>query len=414
MNDKAKTETPEQVQFRAHCREWLEQYEVAEPAQDTESKAGAHHVSAAIMEFRQSWQKAAYDAGLVGCDYPKEYGGGGHTDCQKIANEEMRLAGTPDFANMVALRLVAPTILTHGSEELKKRFIPRILSGEDIWCQGFSEPNAGSDVASLQTFAERKGDYWVINGQKVWTSLAQFSDWMILLCRTDRTQKHKGLTYFAVPIKENRGKSVEVRPLVQITGEAHFNQVFFTDLTIHDKYRLDEVGKGWDVAMTSLKFERNAGGLVEPVSGTLLQSNAKLVIDDSLPIIQLAKNSARNGKTAADDPVIRNRIMEIVIRQKAFEQSLRRSKVSGLVDNPLRIPLQGKLVMSEILQDLSALGVEIAGAGATLYIADENAPDGGSWPYQYLNSFARTIAAGTSEIQRNQLGERILDLPKSK
>lgn len=308
----------------------------------------------------------------------------------------------------------AATIMTHGSEELKKRFMPKMFSCEEIWCQGFSEPNSGSDVANAQTFAEKKGDNWVINGQKIWTSIAEFADWMILLCRTDRSHKHKGLTYFVVPIKENLGTSVEVRPLIKMTGEAGFNEVFFKDLTIPDKYRLDEVGKGWSVAMTTLMYERSAGPLVTPAAGSRPASSLADRDIAETPIIRLAKKSLRAGKAAADDPVIRDRIMKVIIRQTGFAQAIRRAGVKGLIDHPMRIPMQTKLVNSEIQQDLTALAVEIEGAASTLYTADKNAPDGGTWPYQYLSSYGGTIAAGTSEIQRNQLGERVLGMPKSK
>ena len=414
MNEKVKADTPEQAEFRAHCREWISKNLPGPPPAERRSSAQAGQQSEAMIDYQRGWQKSAYDAGLVGCDYPKEYGGDGRTDCQRIANEEMRQPGIPSFPNVIALRMGAATIMTHGTEWLKKRFIPKMLSGEEIWCQGFSEPNAGSDVANQETFAEQNGDTWVINGQKVWTSSAHFADWMILLARTDRSHKHKGLTYFVAPVKENLGKSVDVRPLVQITGEAHFNEVFFKDLMIDDKYRLDEVGSGWSVAMTTLQFERSAGNLVEPVSGNARETNESTDINAETPIIRLAKKSARHGKTAADDPVIRDRIVQVLIRQKGFEQANRRARVKGLVDHPMRIPMQAKLVNSEIAQELTALGVAIAGAAGTLYISDKNAPDRGTWPYRYINSYGGTIAAGTSEIQRNQLGERVLGMPKSK
>ncbi len=414
MNEKISADTPEQAEFRAYCREWVSNNRPGPPPAEHMSKTQAGVRSQAMMDYQVAWQKSAYEAGLVACDFPKEYGGGGRTDCQRIANEEMQRVGTPLLPNNIALGMGAATIMTHGSEELKKRFMPKMFSCEEIWCQGFSEPNAGSDVANAQTFAEKKGDNWVINGQKIWTSIAEFADWMILLCRTDRSHKHKGLTYFVVPIKENLGGSVEVRPLIKMTGEAGFNEVFFKDLTISDKYRLDEVGKGWSVAMTTLMYERGAGPLVSPSAGVRPASDAADRAVSELPIIRLAKKSVRCGKTAADDPVIRDRIVQLIIRRSGFSQTSRRAGVKGLLDHPMRIPMQSKLVNSEIQQDLTALAVEIEGISSTLYTADKNAPDGGTWPYQYLSSYGGTIAAGTSEIQRNQLGERVLGMPKSK
>jgi len=415
MSDKIEADTPEQTEFRAYCREWVSKNRPGPPPAKRKSQTQAGMMSQEMMDYLTAWQKSAYDAGLVGCDYPKEYGGGGRTDCQRIANQEMQRARTPGFPNNIALQEAAATLLTHGSEELKRRFIPNMFSCEEIWCQGFSEPNAGSDVANAQTFAEKKGDMWVINGQKIWTSIAEFADWMILLCRTDRSHKHKGLTYFIVPIKANLGGSVEVRPLVKMTGEAGFNEVFFNDLETPDSYRIDEVGKGWSVVITTLMFERDAGGgMVAPAAGGRLSSEESDRAIAKTPIIQLAKKSVRSGKTAADDPVIRDRIMQILIRQTGFTQANRRAGVKGLVDHPMRIPMQIKLVASEIHQALTALAVDIEGASSTLYVADKNAPDGGTWPHQYLSSYGMTIAQGTSEIQRNQIGERVLGMPKTK
>jgi len=208
MNEKVKVDTPEQAEFRAYCKEWLSN---SKPEPFTGKVQTDTHPRISSPEYHQyllDWQKSAYDAGLVGCDYPVEYGGGGRNDCQRIANEEMLRSRTPILVGKQGLSLVAPTLIDCGSEFLKKRFIAKALSGEEQWCQGFSEPNAGSDVANQETFAEKKGDHWVINGQKVWTSFYEYADWMILLTRTDRSHKHKGLTYFCVPFEAELGKGV--------------------------------------------------------------------------------------------------------------------------------------------------------------------------------------------------------------
>jgi len=412
MSAAERKDTTEQADFRKYCREWLAK-NLPGPPPVRLPQSAIELTTHDQLDYLSAWQKSAYDAGLVGCDYPKEYGGGGRTDCQRIANEEMQEAGTPYFPNVIALGMASPTIYHHGSEELKKRFIPKILSSEEIWCQGFSEPDAGSDLANVQTFAEKKGDMWVINGQKIWTSLATFSTWMIILCRHDRSTKHAGLTYFVVPIKEALGKGVEVRPLIKMTGEAGFNEVFFTDLEIPDSFRLDEVGNGWQVAMTTLLHERGAGPLITPSAGGRRSSSSDRA-GTAMSLIELAKNAERDGKTAADDPVIRDRIMELVIHQRGIAQSMRRSQVKGLIDHPMRIPQQGKLLMSEFAQEISGLALEIEGVSSTLYTADKNAPVGGHWPLAYLNSYGMTIAAGTSEVLRNILGERVLGMPKSK
>ncbi|MBU2551302.1 MAG: acyl-CoA dehydrogenase family protein [Proteobacteria bacterium] len=411
MSDEERKDTPEQDEFRAYCREWLSKNAPGPPPVQL-PQSPIEITTEEQMAYLRGWQKSAYEAGLVGCDYPKEYGGGGRKDCQRIANEEMQRAGAPYFPNVIALGMAAPTIFFHGSEELKKRFIPKILSGEEIWCQGFSEPNAGSDLAGAQTSAVRDGDNWVINGQKIWTSLATFASWMILLARHDRADKYSGLTYFVVPIKEELGRTVDVRPLIKITGEAGFNEVFFNDLVVSDRYRLDDVGKGWQVAMTTLLHERGAGPLVTPAAAG--RASEGDLTRNAMSLIDLARNSERNGRTAADDPVVRDRIMELVVRQSGLLQSLRRTRVKGLTDHPLRIPQAAKLVFTELYQDIAALSLDILGPSGTLFVADENAPQGGQWPLAYLNSYGMTIAAGTSEVLRNILGERVLGMPKSK
>lgn len=411
MADGQSKDTPEQAAFREKARAWIAANRPAEPPVRL-PLTPLEIMTEEQLTYLQAWQLAAYDAGLVGCDYPVECGGGGMTDCQRVANEEMMRARTPYMPNVIGLGMAAPTVFYHGQEELKQRLLPRLFSGEDIWCQGFSEPGAGSDLASVQTFAERKGDKWVINGHKVWTSLAHFAEWMILLLRTDKSVKHDGLSYFVVPIRSALGKGVTVRPLIKITGETGFNEVIFEDLEVDDSYRLDELGKGWQVAMTTLLHERGAGELVTPRSGGMTNKSSHNTSSSAL--ISLARRTARNGATAADDPLLRDRIMQQAIREAGLAANQRRTRVTALQDNPMRLPLQNKLLMSEISQDTSKLALDIEGAASSLYLADGNAPDGGQWPLAYMNSFGFTIAAGTSEVQRNILGERVLGMAKSK
>ena len=419
MNDKVMSDTPEQAEFRAHSREWLSKNVPKPFTGPRQTEVHPRIMSPELHEYFVAWQKSAYEAGLVGCDYPTEYGGGGHTDCQRVANQEMARAKTPMLIGKQGLSLVSPTLMDNGSEFLKKRFIAKALSGEEIWCQGFSEPNAGSDVANQETFAEKKGDYWVINGQKVWTSFYEYADWMILLTRTDRSHKHKGMTYFCVPFKSELGKGIEVRPLIKVNGEAGFAEEFLKDLTVEDKYRIDEVGQGWAVALTTLKHERGQGQFVEPMAGGVstaakVEAEADKPVKIDSPLIALAKRSMRNGKPAADDPVIRDRIMQQIIRGRGFDESNRRSAVKGLVDHPMRIPMQFKLVNSEIEQENAAVGLEIEGISSNIRRSTDKTSPVGYWAGAYLGSFGMTIAAGTSEILRNQLGERVLGLPKSK
>jgi len=411
MSDSARKDSPEQAEFRQYCRSWLADNRPADPTVRLPLSA-LEIMTDEQLSYLQAWQKAAYDAGLVGCDYPTEVGGGGRTDCQRVANEEMLAARTPYFPNVIGLGMAAPTVFYHATDELKQRLLPRLFSGEDIWCQGFSEPGAGSDLASVQTFAERKGDKWVINGHKVWTSLAHFAEWMILLLRTDKSHKYDGLSYFVVPIRSALGKGVTVRPLIKITGETGFNEVIFDNLEVDDGYRLDELGKGWQVAMTTLLHERGAGGLQTPRAGGLKSEGTHTT--SAANLIELARNTQRDGQAAANDPLLRDRIMQQLIREHGLAQNQRRARVPALLDHPMRLLLQNKLLASEISQDTAALALEVAGASASLYMGDENAPARGQWPLAYMNSYGMTIAAGTSEVQRNILGERVLGLAKSK
>ena len=413
MVDQAK-DTPEQAEFRAHCQKWLAENHPGQPP--VHIPLGALELSdPAAMEWLQKWQKSAYDAGLVGCDYSVESGGGGKENFQAIANQEMSRAKTPFFPNIIGLGMAAPTVYFHGRDDVKSELLPKLLSGEEIWCQGFSEPGAGSDLANQQTFAEKQGDSWVINGHKVWTSLAHFADWMILLCRTSKEDKYNGLSYFVVPIKSALGKGVTVRPLIKMTGETGFNEVIFEDLVVEDKYRLDDVGAGWKVAMTTLAHERGAGPLTTPSAGGQVNEKEKgPAVSSAAALIDLAKDSYRNGETAAEDGAIRDDIIQLMIRQEAFRQNQRRINVQSLNDHPMRIPLQYKLVATELNQDIAQLAYEIEGASSSLYVNDENAPAGGQYQLAYMNSFGVTIAAGANEVQRNILGERVLGLPKSK
>jgi len=414
MSDSEQKDTPEQAEFRAYCQDWLKNNHPGRPT--VKIPQGALELSdPAALAWLQAWQKSAYDAGLIGCDYPLEVGGGGRKDCQSIANQEMQRAKTPYLPNIIGMGMAAPTVFFHGQEEVKQELLPRLLSGEDIWCQGFSEPGAGSDLANQQTFASRDGDNWVINGHKVWTSLAHFASWMILLCRTSKDDKYNGLSYFVVPIESALGNGVTVRPLIKMTGETGFNEVIFDDLIIPDRYRLDEVGAGWKVAMTTLAHERGAGLLVTPSSGGMsLDDEGGVSTGSAASLVDLAKNHYRNGKSASDDGVIRDEIIKMMIRQESFRQNQRRIQVKTLNDHPQRLALQYKLVSTENNQDLAQLSYDITGPAGSLYVNDDNAPAGGQWPLAYMNSFGVTIAAGANEVQRNILGERVLGLPKSK
>jgi len=394
----------EQRDFQAYARRWLAE-NAPPPPPERLPLTPLEVMTVPQRDYLTRWQRACYEAQLVGTDVPNAYGGFGHQGCQRIANQEMARAGTPFLINVVGLGMAVPTILVHGTEEQKRRFVPGALSADELWCQGFSEPGAGSDLASAQTFARRDGDRWIVNGHKVWTSLGHFAKWMILLARTSRDHKYDGLTYFVCPIEGHPG--VTVRPLIKMTGESGFNEVLFEDAEIPDSLRLDAVGKGWTVAMTTLTHERGAADGAGGAGGG----------DTDRPIerlIALARRSFRDGVPASDDPVVRDAIVQRAIVAEGIRQSARRARVPALVEHPMRLPLQSKLALSEFTQVNARLGMSIAGALSTLYKLDENAPDGGHWPLAYMSSYGHTIAAGTNEIQRNILGERVLGLAKSK
>jgi len=397
-------DSPEQAEFREYCRAWLGENRPAPPS--FRLPQGAIEVMTEEQRvYLADWQYKCWKAGLVGTDYPEQYGGGGREKCQAVANQEMSRARVPYLLNVIGLGMAAPTILHHGTEEQKCRFLPKLLSCEEIWCQGFSEPGAGSDLASVQASAVRDGDNWILNGHKVWTSLAHFASWMIILLRTSKDHKYNGLSYFITPVADTEG--VTVRPLIKITGETGFNEVLFEDVVVPDDLRLDEVGKGWTVAMTTLTHERGAAEGAGSGGGLSIEERFE-------SLLALARSCPRGSGCAWDDPVIRDRLMAIATRVEGLRQTVRRSRVEALCDHPMRIPLAGKVTITELLQDMSALAMEIEGAASTLYLDDPNAPDEAEWVRAYMNSYGMTIAAGTSEVQRNILGERVLGMAKSK
>lgn len=398
----AKQLTVEQTEFQHYARSWLAENRPRAPS----FRLPPSPIEVSTLEqkdYLQAWQRRCYEARLIGCSYPKEYGGWGLPGFQAIANQELTRAGVPFMLNLVALNMAAPTILKHGSEQQKKRFLPGCLSADELWCQGFSEPDAGSDLASVQTSCEARGDGWLINGHKVWTSLGHFAQFMILLGRTSRADKYRGLTYFLCPVDGTPG--VTVRPLIKMTGATGFNEVLFENVQLPDSMRLGEVGEGWTVAMTTLTHERGAAESAGGVDRSSEQTDR---------LIEHARHSTRDGQCAALDPVTRDQIMKLVIRARGVGLNARRQAVPALCDHPLRLALQSKLMSSELEQEVSRVGAELAGARGQLGPLDPNAADHGHWAFSYMNSFGMTIAAGTSEIQRNILGERVLGLEKSK
>ena len=386
--------TPQEEQFRQELRAWLKANVPAPYSGETETEAGRK----AEFEYLRAWQRKVYEAGWAGISWPKEYGGRGATLIeQAIFQEEFALAGAPGLVNTLGLAIIGPTIITAGTEEQKKRFVEKILSAEEIWCQGFSEPNAGSDVASLGTKAVVDGDDFVVNGQKIWTTYAHYSDWCLLLVRTDpNVAKHKGITALLVDMKT---PGVTVRPLRQITGEAEFNEVFFDNARIPVANVLGGVNNGWQTAITTLMNERaNLGG------GMYIQFRRQLET-----LISKARETHLNGKISAKDPVTRQKLAQSYVELEVFRHNANRAlsrmskyKIPGPEGSVL------KIYWSEMNQRLQQTTMETLGPSAQLF-----GTDNGDWVYSYLRCRANTIEAGTSEILRNIVAERVLGLPKS-
>jgi alkylation response protein AidB-like acyl-CoA dehydrogenase len=392
-------DTPEEAAFRGKLRAWLSQ----NIPEGWGQPGYQEPEGVARLEWYRDWSRKLYEAGFIGLTWPKQYGGHEQPIThQVIALEEFARSGAPEHMNVIGVGMAGPTILAHGTEEQKDRFVKRILSCADIWCQGFSEPGSGSDLASLSTRAVRDGDEWVINGQKVWSSFAHVADFCILVTRTDPdAPKHQGLTYFLLDMHL---PGVEVRPLKQITGDSEFNEIFFSDVRVPDSAVVGGEGNGWNVAITTLMNERASLGVALTVRMEVALRR----------LMELAKSTKRNGATAADDPVIRDRIAELWSELQALRFTNYRS-FSKFLQTGMPGPegSTAKLVWSEGNQRLTKLALEIEGPYA-MVSGGEHAVEDGYWQRQQLRSRGNTIEGGTSEILRNIIAERVLGLPKSR
>ena len=391
-------------EFRADVRAWLADSMPADPGfllPETFMEVGTDQQ----FEFLRDWQRTVYEAGYLGLAWPSEYGGGGQPQVyQDIVNQEMAKARAPFVPNTIGLNWAGPLILDMGSEEDKQRYIKNILSAEDIWCQGFSEPDNGSDLGNAQVRAVRDGDEYVVNGSKIWTSLGSYAKYMILLARTstDGPNKYAGLTFFLAPMKV---EGVDPVPIKKLTGEFGFCQTYFDDARIPAACRLGAEGEGWSVAMRTLMFERGAiGGQAGGLSAMDLNIN---------DIIELARRSTRNGRPALEDPLTRDELMKLVLEAKGNQLMGAKSRIPALCEDwPTAIAMSGKLRGSELKRKMTRFALSLQGANGARYIGDQ-AVDGGKWQRSYLNAFSGTIGGGTTQIQKNILGERVLGLPKS-
>ncbi len=364
----------------------------------------------AAHTFSREWRDILRDNQLLAASWPQEYGGAGLSELEGvIMAEEFAKAGVPTGTgnDVFGIQMVGNTIIQWGTEEQKKHFLPRIISGEDIWCQGYSEPNAGSDLGNLGCKAELDGDEWVINGQKIWTSAGHLADWIFVLTRTDSdAPKHRGITFLLCPMDQ---PGVEVRPIQMISGESEFNEVFFDDARAPKDNVIGEVNGGWAVAMTLLGYERGEAAATTPVA-------FKTEIDR---LIELAK---QEGKS--DDPLIRQRLAwaysKVEIMRFLGMRTLTKFLEGGHPGPDASI---FKLYWSEYHRLSTELSLDILGASSmtiegkfpsSAFSTDQPgaANDSGSWIGSFLNARAGTIYAGTSQVQRNIIGEMVLGLPK--
>jgi alkylation response protein AidB-like acyl-CoA dehydrogenase len=389
--------TPEEMKFRDELRTW---FEANVPKDWAEWREKPLEES---FPYLRAWQRKLYEGGWAAVSWPKEYGGRGATLMeQSLFWEEMARVEAPPMANSLGLGLIGPTIIAYGTDEQKKRFIPKILSAEEIWCQGFSEPNAGSDLAALQTEARLDGDHYVVNGQKVWTSYGWIGNWCELVVRTDSSvPKHKGLSVLLIDMKS---PGVEVRPLKQMTGESEFNEIFFRDVRVPVANLLGKVNDGWNVAVSTLMYERGSYG-----------ARLHLIFKRAITrLIELSHKFQKDGHPAAQDPITRQKLAqcyaEIEIMRWNQLRAFSRVTATGVPGPEGSIQ---KIFWSELNQRLQQIAQEILGAYGQLLAGDEDAVDNGIWSYGYLRTRGNTIEAGTSEVQRNIIGHFVLGLPRS-
>jgi len=392
--------TAEDTAFREEVRQWFSENLPTE--------------ALTTLDDRRAWHRKLYEAGFIGMGWPKEYGGAERRPMeQAIVGEEMARVNAPAGVGGLGISIVGPTIIHHGTEEQKQRFVKNILTGEEIWCQLYSEPNSGSDLASLACRADIDGDEFVINGQKIWTSGAHHSDWGLMLTRTDRNaSKHQGISCMLVDMKT---PGVEVRPLKQISGSSEFSEVFFDDVHVSADNLIGELNTGWQIAQTTLGYERGGNTL----------SRATRLKEQFARLLEVAQHEREDGTRAIADPLIRQRLGAIysdveVLRYSSLRILTRLEK--GQRPGPeasiakLHYSELDKRVQEIILDILGPYGQQLEGLPAWAKLGASGIPigeeDSGSWAYPFVWSRAGTIYAGSSEIQKNILGERVLGLPK--
>jgi len=390
--------TPEQEAFRREVRDWLKT-NLPEDLKVDDAMDERVAPNREVFEKRREWQRKLASAGWVGLSWPKQYGGRAAPLMEQIIfDEEYSRVRAPVLPGYSGVGLCGPTMMHWGTEAQKQKFLPRILNGDHIWCQGYSEPGAGSDLAGLSTRAEDHGDYFVVNGQKVWTSAAQYADMMFLLARTDpKAPKHRGISYILLDM---HSPGVVVRPLVLMNGHAHFNEVFFDNVQVPKENLVGPMNEGWKVAMTTLMFERAGAG------GGGHSSQVRR-------LAELAKVVSINGRVAWEHEWVRQRLAQFMIECEAAHYTKLRGltrRLKGQPPGPEGSIL--KLFGSELGVRIASFATEMLGGYALVNEVTAEVPDAPRWYNRVLSSRQYTIAGGTSEIQHNIIGERVLGLPK--
>jgi len=390
-------DTAEEVAFRNEARSWLDQNAELKTGQRT-TTLGEARDRPEYIERCQEWQAKKADAGWACITWPVEYGGRAATPIESVIwNQEEARYDTPPNIFTIGQGMLGPTIMTHGTDDQKTRYIPKMLRGEEIWCQLFSEPSAGSDLAGLRTSAVRDGGDWLITGQKIWTSGAQYSKWGMIVTRTDPSAaKHAGITYFIVDMEV---PGIEIRPIRQINGAAGFNEVFFESVRVPDEYRVGAVNDGWRGAITTLMNERAAIGGGGGAGGAGLDE-----------LIELARATSWDGRPAIESDSVRQKIARFYIRQKGLQYTSYRTLTAlsrGTTPGPESSI--GKLVGAPMRQEMAGFALDVMGSAGAL--ADDAAVDEGAWELAYLSAPGGRLAGGTDEILRNIVAERVLRLP---
>jgi alkylation response protein AidB-like acyl-CoA dehydrogenase len=384
---------PEEEEYRQKVRAWL-----AENLPKVIAERRAGKISG--IEWSKKWQRMLYEAGYVALAWPKQYGGQELDPMRQfIVNDELARGRAPGVIGAQAINLLGPTLITFGTEEQRRRYLPKMLRAEEIWCQGYSEPGAGSDLASLRTRAEVKGDHFVVNGQKVWTSRSRYADRMFALVRTDpAAPKHRGISYLLIDMKT---PGITVRPLVQMTGDRGFSEVFFDNVQVPRENLVGQLNDGWRVANDTLYNERNLGGAVE---------GNKQVFNR---LVELARNIKRGGAALIKNPVYRQRLIDFQITVEAMRLHGLRQLTDQIHKRPRGAEsLVNKLVGSELTYEMTKMALEMEGDYAPLLKGDERAPDRGYWPTNLMAAMGLMIGGGTSQIQKNIIAQRGLKMPK--